>query len=275
MAYLVAQIRHTDINNNNAITYKNTLDVKADTIFSQNPFDLNTKGFEDFCLKATETFKASNTYIIRFKIKRIPLQKYQLTPDDQSVNYSILNISLCLRQSDKDQSQFQPQEVGSLVVPSSNSKQQSKSQYSFFSFVFTPIITCDTLVFKIKRNRYDAICYTQDNYRKWLIEDYEVSPRIYYGQQLESDTFGQVSQLVNLVNLSEISKNTTQWLKIGYQSRPGSLIVVNHQPIRVGRSGIYEINNGLKISSFMIGSSNTEGQVDPFLLDYAYSSTSS
>jgi len=62
------------------------------------------------------------------------------------------------------------------------------------------------------------------------------------------------------------------WLKIGYQCRPGSLIVVNKEPIRVGRSGIYEINNGTIIDSFMIASpgGSDNSKIDAFLLDYAY-----
>ena len=75
-----------------------------------------------------------------------------------------------------------------------------------------------------------------------------------------------ICSLVNLVNKND------GWLKIGYQSRPGSLIVVNQQPIIVGRSGIYELNNGTKINSFMIACPNgsTASNMDAFLLDYAY-----
>ena len=55
---------------------------------------------------------------------------------------------------------------------------------------------------------------------------------------------------------------------MGVQARPGTLIVVNKEPIRIGRSGIYELNNGTKITSFMLTpSDNTE---DSFLVDYIY-----
>ena len=68
--------------------------------------------------------------------------------------------------------------------------------------------------------------------------------------------------------------NVKSWLKIGFQSRPGVLVVINQQPIRVGRSGIYQINNGTPITSFMItapgGADNSK--IDAFLLDYAYNS---
>lgn len=89
---------------------------------------------------------------------------------------------------------------------------------------------------------------------------------------------GQVCQLVNLVNpngLSGVQK--PKWLKLGYQSRPGNLIVINQEPIRVGRSGIFELNNGMEIESFMIaspgGAANNGASIDAFLLDYAYQIT--
>ena len=62
-------------------------------------------------------------------------------------------------------------------------------------------------------------------------------------------------------------------IKVGIQTEPGRLIIINKQPIRVGRSGIYEINNGLiKVKYFsIIPELDAEGDVEappPFILDY-------
>ena len=67
---------------------------------------------------------------------------------------------------------------------------------------------------------------------------------------------GQICKLINIVD-NDKSRSVSQsntWLKLGYQSIPGSLIVINQQPIRVGRSGIFKLNNRMKIKSFMIAS---------------------
>ena len=87
---------------------------------------------------------------------------------------------------------------------------------------------------------------------------------------------GQICKLINIVDNDKsrsVSRSKT-WLKLSYQSRPGSLIVINQQPIRVGRSGIFKLNNGMKIKSFMIASPGGalagNSNVDAFLLDYAY-----
>ena len=76
----------------------------------------------------------------------------------------------------------------------------------------------------------------------WFFNQVYVQIEPLDGRQLNGVVYSgdnaDVCTLNNLVNQS------SGWLKIGYQCRPGSLIVVNGEPIRVGRSGIYEINNG-------------------------------
>ena len=94
------------------------------------------------------------------------------------------------------------------------------------------------------------------------------------GEQYDTDTIphtlkpvytGQLSKLFNI-------NDNQKWIKIGYQCRPGSLIIINKEPIRVGKSGIFELDNGLPITDFRIanpGGSNPK-YIDAFLLDYAY-----
>lgn len=81
--------------------------------------------------------------------------------------------------------------------------------------------------------------------------------------------YGQFAKLTNIV-----PNSSSPWIKLGYQSRPGSLIVINKEPIRVGRSGIFELDNKLPIKDVRIanpGGSKSNNNIDAFLLDYAYS----
>lgn len=113
-----------------------------------------------------------------------------------------------------------------------------------FMYVFSPEEDCDNIVFEINRNKYDIDNF---NYYRTL-----------------------VSESASIQQLSNLIQNGTQqgWQKIGFQSRPGTWIVVNREPIRVGRSGIYELDNKAKITSFMIVPIG--GNVSAFLLDYAF-----
>lgn len=91
----------------------------------------------------------------------------------------------------------------------------------------------------------------------------------YYEDPLTPAETGELSILSNII------PNQQKWIKIGYQCRPGSLIIINKQPIRVGKSGIFELDNNLPIKDFRIanpGGSNLK-YIDAFLLDYAYAIT--
>lgn len=83
------------------------------------------------------------------------------------------------------------------------------------------------------------------------------------------DTIGEFCRITNMITGNQI------WNKIGVQTRPGVLLVVNRQPIRVGRSGIYEIYNGINIFQLAIitpGASTDYTKMDNFIIDYAYQS---
>ena len=227
-----------------------------------------------------------------------------------------LTLFLCKKNEDgkgkeDDESKDTYQTIGTCSIPMTTS--DSDASYSVFSFVFTPVDNFRYLVFKIQRNTYDAIENSVLESgeteglggRTWLIdtdssaqmESYEQVERdrstannaedittlkipnkrifVDYNDTDNLDTVlakGQVCELNNLLNYS----NSSNWLKLGYQSRPGNLIVINKQPIRVGRSGIFEINNGMVIDSFMIaapgGAYPGAANIDAFLLDYAYQS---
>lgn len=60
---------------------------------------------------------------------------------------------------------------------------------------------------------------------------------------------------------------TVEIKKIGIQGKPGQIICLNGEQIRIGRSGFYEIDNGYSITSigFVIREST-----DYFIVDYQY-----
>ena len=301
MAYLISQIRK----NSNG-TYMTDVPVTPITIQSPNPFG-DSYTFEDFALQGN--FVSGKVYYLRFTIHRIPKYFYSGSKSQQQVvNYEqsadTLNLQIILKNSeDIDQKKNPPEIIGTCTVNMSLETQHD--QYSSYAFVFSPTREFDILGFRIMRTSFDAIYAgegRQGQYRKWLLpkppEDPEgqgdidivnqrrwtsegqvyittSGPRIYFGQQVtgeeNANLKGDVCQLSNL-----IPNEHNFWLKIGYQCRPGALIVINKQPIRVGRSGIYELDNGTDIKSFMIANPNGSQTkyIDAFLLDYAYKGSS-
>lgn len=260
-------------------------------------------GSEPGSVKANILFQKDKTYYIRFKIHKIPQYYYSGSVGQSNVDMYIgdsdnLSISLVLKDNNLNDWINQPSElIDSFSVPIAVGE-NADNQYNTYSFVFTPSKDFYYLIFKINRVKYDAIEKTEltnpiaegDLGRAWLIDNRDIDysppsdlqeskyydsngnpismkvtgPRIIWNDEMQEDGTRQS----DFCKLETIVPNNQKWLKFGYQSRPGNLIVVNGEPITIGRSGIYEIDNGTKIESFMLAAPNKK--IDAFLLDYAY-----
>lgn len=343
MAFHVGQLRK-DINK----IYMAPIDVIPSYVKTNNPFGGEVP-FYDFALQRTPVedqngqnvspvFEAGETYYLRFSIKKIP--QYYYSADNSlglyNPNYveaDRLNLSLLLQwdrdnsnnmmiedsTDDKSETFGNIQRIGTCYIPTKEEdlgQTKIASDYSSFTFVFTPRSAKRYIVFRIQRTTYDVIEKNNRHEgwqgRTWLLDEYYKNPakkdkglipdpterqpktikvteggrtitfplqnnRIVYNQSTVSDSGQLNGQCSILKDIIDFDEGTKPWTKIGYQCRPGSLIVVNNEPIRIGRSGIFEINNGIKINSFKIAApGGTDAKkIDAFLLDYAYTKTQS
>jgi len=119
--------------------------------------------------------------------------------------------------------------------------------YQSVELVFTPYENATCLVFQLRRVTYD----------------YTVQPRVLtiVEQDVSSSTQRDVAVVNNILPKSLVNK-------IGIQTRPGSLVVINQEQMRVGKSGVLEINNGIPITSVSMVAPNNN--IDDFILDYTY-----
>lgn len=297
MSYTIAQIRK-DAN----YAYMSDLAFIPSTVQSPNTFGATTP-FTDYCLKpASGTFQRGNVYYLRAQIMKIPAWYYSGQSNSRDED-DLLRIIFCLKNQDTalNETDNQPQNIATITVP--KTEDSVTPQYYACSMIFVPLQDFDLLAFKVVRSYFDAVNGGLDNLsaRQWLLdtvsEDTVVTrnlgenssvninifnttrfPRIIVDDnEFRDDTLKNNNIDGELSILNSIVPNGQEWLKFGYQSRPGSLITVNKQPIILGRSGIYEINNGTKITDFRIAcprgtrGSNNEN-IDAFLLDYAYDS---
>lgn len=274
MAYLVSQLRK-----NQGTTYMSTVSVSPSTITSPNTFG-GSETFTDFALSGS--FESGKVYYLRFQIHQIPKYFYSgsKTPAEVAMygaDADNLNLQILLKNSGEDDEDNTPPEIiGTCTVPTALQTQSEK--YSSYSFVFSPSKNFDRLGFRINRVSFDAINVSSP--RNWLIDSStDVSGLRYTGSGQTQITVSTVGNRIkydgddgDVCTLNNLVDQQAGWLKIGYQCRPGSLIVVNGEPIRLGRSGIYEINNGTIIQNFMIASpgGSDNSKIDAFLLDYAY-----
>ena len=120
------------------------------------------------------------------------------------------------------------------------------------------------VIFNINTSNINSICIQLNP----IMYDYqtpkESNPRATWLSDGHCNVF--VYKVNNLIsNLNAI--------KVGVQAEPGRLIIINKQPIRVGKSGVYEINNGLITVKYfsIIPELDAEGDAEappPFILDY-------
>lgn len=91
-----------------------------------------------------------------------------------------------------------------------------------------------------------------------------------YGAKVNIDV-AEFCRVYNVIDA--MGSNVDRLVKMGVQGRPGLLMAINGEQIRIGPSGIYEINNGYKVTSIgfiLQNASNTADGKDYFILDYQY-----
>lgn len=117
---------------------------------------------------------------------------------------------------------------------------------------------------------YDLVVTPNDNYAQLVFsidrdgQDFTETPRKWTPTHtFMIESFGTISNVIPSLGLENGIGRLKQ---IGVQSRPGLEMCINGEMIRVGRTGIYEINHGIDIT-FMGFMPEEE---DHFLMDYQY-----
>ena len=123
-------------------------------------------------------------------------------------------------------------------------------------------------------NTYEIVIPPNNNYNQIKFElQRELED---YNKKNSDGTYGRICK-IEVIRLDEIYNvidylttiiNKSTLLQIGVQSAPGLLMCINGEEIRVGRSGLYEILNGYKVT--FIGFIVEPNDNKHFMLDYQY-----
>lgn len=123
-------------------------------------------------------------------------------------------------------------------------------------------------------NTYEIVIPPNNNYNQIKFElQRELED---YNKKNSDGTYGRICK-IEVIRLDEIYNvidylttiiNKSALLQIGVQSAPGLLMCINGEEIRVGRSGLYEILNGYKVT--FIGFIVEPNDNKYFMLDYQY-----
>ena len=179
------------------------------------------------------------SYFLRFRI-------YKRTDSKQVITIKLNNTN---KASDNMQN------IRQIEIPAG-----SAAESVIFEMIISP------------NNKYDQIQFILNREGT----DYTIGPSLanpselesYYGRivRVEVDNFSLIYNIMDYLNTSIDNKGRLK--QIGVQGPVGLLMNINGESIRIGRTGIYEINNGVTISS--IGFIIEDGNEDNFILDYQY-----
>lgn len=178
------------------------------------------------------TGTVTKSYYLRFKI-------YKLEQSKQSITIKLKNDS-----KDKDNEQI----IKTIEVESG-----AETDYSVFDLVIKPNSTYNHINFILNR----------------IIDDYNtIDNNNYHGRtmNIEIESLKEIYNVIETINSSIDNKGRLK--QIGVQSAPGLMMSIEGELIRVGRSGIYEINNGISINyiGFIVELNDNKY----FVLDYQY-----
>lgn len=257
MSYKIGQVRK-----NNSVKYLTDLDWVATSVKTAG----YSKVFTDYAIElngADQNFNSDYTYYVRFTVKRIHFEgdpRFSESSfggngaDAGADDPRRMNIRLELLKNDGsntggtyENGTYQVIEDAVVIDPYIEGY---NNEYASFEVIFTPNDSYQYLSFILSRNRFDYLAEAPRN---------DVAESIDFGEN------GDVCIINNILPQKRADK-------IGIQSHPGMMACVNKEAVRVGRSGVYEIHNGVPITfvGFVAPNGSDSTLIDNFILDYSW-----
>lgn len=117
---------------------------------------------------------------------------------------------------------------------------------------------------------FETIISPNANYNGILWELQRNNDDLSGNKRIMDVTVNNFTQLKNILSTLNIQRLT----KVGIQGPPSLLMCINREPIRIGRNGIYELNNGIDITSIsfvpkFVPKTNSN-VLDYFIMDFEY-----
>lgn len=248
MSYQIKQIQGDNISPSDRFTSITNFNINDQLKITDDIF--NEKGLMLIVGQGRDNFSTRDNYYLNFSLYR--LNKFetsgQAAGEGYTLNgtdYSNIDFSVYLIKPGSQQDTYDLGEIiGNFTLPSYEKDSDNKEMN--FSVLFSPLQNnYSALGFIIKRTNYDYSTNAQGRPRNLNFVS-------------NSTTLGIINNLLP----TDIKVD-----KIGVQAKPGFFMCINGEPIRVGRTGIYEIHNGYQVKSF-----GTPLTTEHFILDYAYDS---
>lgn len=193
---------------------------------------LNMTG-ENVMQSVDETRTKSRSYYLKYRI-------YKQPESEQIISIKLVNAT---KEMDNEQS------ITTITIPKGDA-----AEFFAFDLVISPNSTYNQIAFILNRDSNDFMTENEDGTYGRIIN-------------IEVEYYEEIINVID-VYLNPVTGNAGILKQIGVQGPPGTLMCIEGEQIRIGRSGIYEINNGVVIS--FLGFVLHEDDENQFFLDYQY-----
>ena len=230
MAYNIGQFRYSS-NASFSTALSMTLDyqISEDTVGRGLDFK-NPYGI----LQGDNILNNQNCYYLKFGVKKLP---------------SVQNFYLKLRNS--TETEDNEQLIDEFKVDALKAGEEDGIVY--FETIISPNSVYNQIVWELRRIPMDYSSPNSDGTQ---------------GRVMTVTGDFTYTRLIDLLASSIIMTNNGYLTKIGVQGPPSLLMCINREQIRIGRTGIYELNNqNIRITSI---SFVPKSDSDYFIMDYEY-----
>ncbi len=195
-------------------------------------------------LEGSNVLDNQTSYYLKFTV-------YKKTSGEQSFDLILKN---------SDVSNKETQTIESFVA--AKLVEEEKNNKVTFEVIISPNSTYNQIVFDLDRTSIDLKEANQ--------EKEDVVGRV---MNIEVNDFYAIHNIIEDLSSNLNYSDLEELAKIGVQGPPGLIMCINREQIRIGRTGIYELNNGMKIQSigFVLKKSDfyLDG-TDYFIMDFQY-----
>lgn len=222
-------------------TLNGTLSQQSTTAISEG-----TISFQNPCYNLNANINNQNCYYLRFNITRFP-------GSDQT-------IRLKLRKNEDITQEDNEQLIDIIKIekgaPRTGGGQSTAAEKVYLEYILAPNGIYNQILWQLERTALDY--QTEEGVTQ-------------FGRKtiVEVEEFAQLVDVMSSLSVAGKPNSKIKYLsKIGIQGPPSLLTCINREQIRLGKNGIYELNNDkIKIASI---SFVPRSQTDYFILDYEY-----
>ena len=236
MSFYIQQYRNAS---NHWSEFEKDKDYTIGTIKTKVAYFAENK-YTDTTIDITNSILKGEKYFLSVEIKRIGAGT-ESTGNSETGNTE-KTIDIRLLKTDSTIIDAENQYIDTIILPKvEKGDKGQKITTSIFNFIITPNDTYQRIAFILNRNLYN-------------INDIKLSANI------NVKKFVKLKNLIgNGINVSGSNINITQ---IGIHARPGTLMCINGEPIRVGKRGVFELNSTFRLQQQSSSNSSKDSTIN-------------